>query len=408
MLIKVKRLFSMLTAAVTLTALLGSSSLFGGVALADGSLKRGDTGKAVEDLQKLLKAHDCYDFDQITGYFGATTEDGVRKFQTLNGLNVDGVAGSDTIAKLQQPKGTQLKDPDSLCLGMSGAKVEEVQQRLKDLGLYTEPEITGYFGPITEQAVMVFQQASGMKADGIVGKDTKTALLAQFKSTTLIPGTKGDAVETMQNRLKTLGYYDGPITGLYGQITQNAVTYFQKLNGLGQDGICGKATYTAIFDKKAMSEKDARRAQDKPAGTPKPTPTYHDVPGQSAEGQQQGQAVVAYAKLQLGKPYVWGTEGPNSFDCSGLTWYIYKHFGITIPRGATTQGTADYGIKITSQSKLLPGDLVFFHGSNGVIGHATLYIGNGQVIEAPYTGANVRIRDLSNMRNWSWGRRIFK
>jgi cell wall-associated NlpC family hydrolase len=234
-------------------------------------------------------------------------------------------------------------------------------------------------------------------------------LFVQFKSSTLIPGTKGDAVETMQKRLKTLGYYTGPITGLYGQITQNAVTYFQKLNGLDQDGICGKATYNAIFDKNAKLEKDARRgAKDKPGGTPKPTATYKDVPGQSAEGQEQGQAVVAYTKLQLGKPYVYGAEGPNSFDCSGLTWFVYKHFGVTIPRGSTAQGTASYGIKITSQSKLLPGDLVFFHGSNGVIGHAALYIGKGQVIEAPYTGADVRTRDLSNMRNWSWGRRVFK
>lgn len=404
--IKIMRMFAAITAGISVMAMLGSTTLFGSVALADNSIRRGDTGKAVEELQRQLKEHDCYDFDQITGYFGSATEDGVRKFQTLNGLKVDGVAGSDTLALLKQKKIT-VKNPDSLCLGMSGSKVSEIQNRLKELGLYTEPKITGYFGPATQDAVKAFQEASGMAADGIVGKKTKNAMFSSFKSTTMIPGMKGDNVTDLQKQLSKLGYYDGPVTGLYGQMTQQAVKYFQQLNGLSQDGICGKGTYNAIFAKNAKTEKEARRAPSKPS-TPKPTSTYHDVPGQSAHGQEMGKKVVEFTKLQLGKRYVYGAEGPNTFDCSGLTWYVYKHFGVTIPRGSTAQGNTNYGIKITQKSKFLPGDLVFFHGKNGVIGHAAIYIGNMQIIEAPYSGANVRIKNITNSTMISWGRRVFQ
>jgi peptidoglycan hydrolase-like protein with peptidoglycan-binding domain len=385
-------------------ALLAGSIVPCGIALADGSLRRGDKGTAVKDLQKLLDEHDCYDFDEYTGYYGAVTEAGVRKFQTLNGLKVDGVAGSATMAKLKQTKDIKLKNPDSLCLGMSGQKVTEVQNRLMDLGLYTEPEATGYFGPATEKAVKAFQEASGMTVDGIVGTKTKSELFKQFQSTTMMPGMKGDNVKKLQQRLKDLGYYTYSVTGFYGQITEKAVTYFQKLNGLLQDGICGKNTYNAVFDKNARTEKDARR-DPKPEVTPKPA--YTNTPGQSASGQAKGQAIVDYAKLQLGKKYVYGTAGPNTFDCTGLTCYVYKHFGVSLPRSAYDQGNTDYGVKITSKSKLMPGDLVFFKHSDGKIGHAGIYVGGGNYIHAPQTGDVVKISSITSNNKFVFGRRVF-
>jgi peptidoglycan hydrolase-like protein with peptidoglycan-binding domain len=399
---KGKRASAVLTAFLIVAALFGGFILPGGVAHADNSLSRGDKGSAVVELQKLLKEHGCYDFDQFTGYFGASTEDGVRKFQAQNGLKVDGVAGSDTIAKLKEKKNIKLKDPDSICLGMSGDKVMQVQQRLKDLGLLQD--VTGYFGPTTEVAVTAFQQATGIKADGVVGDKTRTTLFQQFKSSTLIPGMNGDAVKKLQQRLLDLGYFDGQVSGLYGQITQNAVEYYQKLNGLGQDGICGKATYNSIFDKNARTEKEAKR-DPKPEATPKPT--YTDKPGQSAHGQEVGQELVDYAKQQLGKKYVYGTEGPNTFDCTGLTCYVYKHFGVSLPRSAFDQGNTDYGVKITDKSKLMPGDLVFF-SYNGRIGHAGMYVGDGNFIHSPCTGQVVKISVLAKAKGFVFGRRVFQ
>jgi peptidoglycan DL-endopeptidase CwlO len=103
---------------------------------------------------------------------------------------------------------------------------------------------------------------------------------------------------------------------------------------------------------------------------------------------------IAFARAQMGKPYVWGGNGPNGFDCSGLTMMAYKSAGISIPRVAADQYTI--GTHINDQSQLLPGDLVFFaHGSASSIHHVGIYIGNGDMIEAPFTGANVRVHTIN-------------
>ena len=92
-------------------------------------------------------------------------------------------------------------------------------------------------------------------------------------------------------------------------------------------------------------------------------------------------AVLNFANKLLGKPYVWGAEGPSSFDCSGFTYYVYKNAaGITLPRVSADQ--SKYGTTV-SKSNLRAGDLVFFdtNGSNnGAVSHVGIYIGGGQMI----------------------------
>lgn len=106
-------------------------------------------------------------------------------------------------------------------------------------------------------------------------------------------------------------------------------------------------------------------------------------------------AVISMAKAQLGKPYVWGATGPNSFDCSGFTAYVLKHgAGVTIPRVSYMQASAG---KHVSKSNLQPGDLVFFDTMNkGRISHVGLYIGNGQMIHAPKPGDVVKVQNINN------------
>ena len=86
-------------------------------------------------------------------------------------------------------------------------------------------------------------------------------------------------------------------------------------------------------------------------------------------------------KEQVGKPYVWGAEGPDSFDCSGLTQYIYKHaLGKDIPRVAADQ--SKFGQPV-SRDNLKPGDLLFFDTMNkGKVTHVGMYIGNNEFIHA--------------------------
>ncbi len=108
--------------------------------------------------------------------------------------------------------------------------------------------------------------------------------------------------------------------------------------------------------------------------------------------------VVAYAKKFLGYKYVYGGDGSNgTFDCSGFTMYVYKHFGISLPHGATSQYKSGKGSKITKQSDLKVGDIVFLTDyETGVgIGHCGIYIGNGNFIHASTTTYSVIISSLN-------------
>ncbi len=101
-----------------------------------------------------------------------------------------------------------------------------------------------------------------------------------------------------------------------------------------------------------------------------------------------GSAAVAAAESRLGDPYVWGAAGPNSFDCSGLTMWAWAHAGVSLPHYSAAQYESTTHIPM---SDLQPGDLVFFADPGE---HEAMYIGNGQIVEAPHTGANVRIMPL--------------
>jgi peptidoglycan DL-endopeptidase CwlO len=110
------------------------------------------------------------------------------------------------------------------------------------------------------------------------------------------------------------------------------------------------------------------------------------APQPAPAARASADVAVQTALAQLGKPYQWGGSGPNSFDCSGLTSYAWRAAGVTLPR---TSGAQYAGTRRISRAELQPGDLVFYHSP---ISHVAMYIGNGQVVEAPNSGNNVRIR----------------
>ncbi|GAA0692290.1 C40 family peptidase [Kitasatospora atroaurantiaca] len=108
------------------------------------------------------------------------------------------------------------------------------------------------------------------------------------------------------------------------------------------------------------------------------------VSGRAAEA-------IAFAVAQLGKPYVWGATGPDSYDCSGLVQAAWGAAGITLPR--TTYAQIGAAPRI-SRAELRPGDLVFFFSG---ISHVGLYTGNGRMIHAPHPGAPVRYESVDAM-----------
>lgn len=112
----------------------------------------------------------------------------------------------------------------------------------------------------------------------------------------------------------------------------------------------------------------------------------------------KAQDIVKKAYEQLGKPYVWGAEGPNSFDCSGLVHYVFGQNGISTPRVSRDQ--YKFG-KSISKSNLQPGDLIFSStSSNKTVNHVGIYVGNGQMIHAPNSNGVVKKVDI-NTSYWN-------
>ncbi|MBK5092182.1 MAG: C40 family peptidase [Actinobacteria bacterium] len=149
-------------------------------------------------------------------------------------------------------------------------------------------------------------------------------------------------------------------------------------------------------------EDEIRQAMARRAEEGSPAPRYRDdrapyvapVVRRSAPPGSPHGGVVEVAYAQLGKPYVWGTAGPNTFDCSGLVAYCYS-VGAGIEITHSSYGQASCGTPV-SVSELQPGDIVGFRGW----GHVGLYIGDGQYIHAPQSGDVVKISSLSSRGNF--------
>lgn len=245
--------------------------------------------------------------------------------------------------------------------------------------------------------------------------------------------SEGVGVVNIQTRLKALGYFTGTPTGYYGSATTTAVKKFQKASNLTQDGICNEKTLDKLFSTSAITAEQAAKNEAASKATPKPTakatatpkpnstakPTATPSSSGSSSGSSSssnsslGQQIADYAKQYLGIPYVLGGNGPNTFDCSGYTCFVYKHFGISLPRTAYDQGyNINRGTKITKIEDLRVGDLVFFDTlkDNDLSDHVGIYLGDGKVAHA--SSGSYRKTVISDMyskyykTHFSWGRRI--
>ncbi len=285
-----------------------------------------------------------------------------------------------------------------LVLGSRGAEVRQVQQRLNELGFDAGAE-DGVLGYNTQTAIKKFQTQNSLTVDGIVGPQTWEVLYSNIdnieilnndfeedtnESTfeerqdntpltsnlsapiteTLRYGNKGNQVKLLQNRLNELDYNTGTPDGVFGAKTFGAVITFQRINGLAVDGIAGAKTVECMYNNPISYSKEL--------------------------DTDTGSDIVSFAMLYLGKPYVYAATGPNAFDCSGFTYFVYKNFGITIPRSSYNLGGV--GMAVT-KSELVPGDLILFTGpSSGTgIGHVGIYIGNGNFIHAS-SGSSMSVK----------------
>ncbi|HVE75171.1 MAG TPA: NlpC/P60 family protein [Actinomycetota bacterium] len=139
----------------------------------------------------------------------------------------------------------------------------------------------------------------------------------------------------------------------------------------------------------AAARERARRAAAAAASPkPKPSPTRAQMP-ESLPASGSARIAVQEAYNQIGKPYQWGADGPDSFDCSGLTMWSWRKAGVSLPHSSRAQYSSTRRV---AREDLQPGDLVFF---GSPIHHVGIYIGDGNMINAPESGQNVGIRSMN-------------
>ena len=130
--------------------------------------------------------------------------------------------------------------------------------------------------------------------------------------------------------------------------------------------------------------------------------TYGETEAQTVASGTAGGVAVDWALAQVGTPYIWGGEIPGvGFDCSGLVQAAYKVAGVELPR--TAQEQYDATAELAPGEPLQPGDLLFFGGGPTDITHVGIYVGNGDMVDAPHTGADVRVEPTPTTPGTPWG-----
>lgn len=353
------------------------------------AVSKGVEGSDIKRIQqRLYELGYLADASLVTGSFGDDTEGAVIKLQEVNGLTVDGKVGWQTMNLLYSD---EIK-PNFLSYGEKSDVVLSCQDRLKQLGyLTTKPD--GAYGDDTVIAVKQFQSRNDLVVDGYLGPSTRLALLsAQAQPNGVNLGEKGDSVTRIQQLLHKYGYMSSSnVTGYYGEVTEKAVKSFQRNNGLSSDGTVGQLTMNKLAGssvKKAGSSKSS--------GGSSKTGTIKGGSGVSG--------LLSAARSKLGRPYVWGAKGPNSFDCSGFVYWCLNHVGVR-QSYRTSSGWRSVGkyTKITSFGSLKAGDIIV------VSGHVGIVAGGGKVIDASSSHGRVVERSLSSWwrNNFICGWRIF-
>lgn len=262
----------------------GSSSSSSGSQYTNGRtdiyLKVGSTGAQVKILQNRLIVLG-YLSGTADGDFEATTEAAVISFQKRNSIYSDGIAGPTTLAKLYSSSAKKasgvVANLGSLREGMNGSAVRSLQQKLRDLGYYSG-SVDGDYGAGTQAAVMAYQSANNLTADGVAGKATLNAIYGGTNNpsgggssgggssgstskpenygvtakttgyTTISASTSNkNNVTQLQSVLQSRNYYSGSLDGSYGGGTASAVEAYQRSAGLRVTGMAGPTTQRLLY-----------------------------------------------------------------------------------------------------------------------------------------------------------------
>jgi cell wall-associated NlpC family hydrolase len=172
----------------------------------------------------------------------------------------------------------------------------------------------------------------------------------------------------------------------------------QLLKGL----LKGEDIPNLLQDIKTVPNKPLTAALGAPTQLPALNSKTPNIPTMQAGTSKKDLQAVSLVKEYLGTPYVWGGSAPGGFDCSGLLQYTWAKAGVNIPRTTYDQWKTGSPVK----GKLRAGDAVFFEPTKAGPGHVGMYIGGGKFIEAPHTGASVRVSTLKGRPDYMGARRF--
>ena len=376
-------------------------------------LEKGSTGSDVKDLQTKLKKLGYYDA-YVDGDYGDTTVAAVKAFQKKYNLTADGIAGKETLKKLDSvyENANNAKDDDSLRMGDSGSAVKNLQTKLKKLGYYNGT-VDSTFGSGTYAAVCAFQQKNGLTADGVAGSETLKKLDSAYKNAdsdkdddSLRKGATGSAVKDLQTKLKKLGFYNAYVDGSYGDTTVAAVKAFQKKYNLTADGVAGSATLKKLDS--AYKNADSN------------TSTDDDSLRKGATGTAVKTLQNNLKKLGFYTAYVDGSFGATT---ESAVKAFQRKYGLTADgvAGSATLKKIESAVASASSGKITTERLDWFNGGKNVIPNGAVFqikdVSTGLVFSArrqsggshmdaePLTAEDTAILKKINGGTFSWRRR---
>ena len=379
----------------------------------DDSLRMGDSGSAVKDLQTKLKKLGYYS-GTVDSTFGSGTYAAVRAFQKKYNLTADGVAGSETLKKLDSAykNADSDKDDDSLRKGATGSAVKDLQTKLKKLGFYNA-YVDGSYGDTTVAAVKAFQKKYNLTADGVAGSETLKKLDSAYKNAdsdkddgSLRKGATGSAVKNLQTKLKKLGFYNASIDGDYGDTTVAAVKAFQKKYNLTADGVAGSETLKKLDT--AYKNADSN------------TSTDDDSLRKGATGTAVKTLQTNLKKLGFYTAYVDGSFGSTT---ESAVKAFQKKYGLTADgvAGSATLKKIESAVASASSGKITTERLDWFNGGKNVIPNGAVFqikdVSTGLIFSArrqsggnhmdaePLTAEDTAILKKINGGTFSWRRR---
>ena len=379
----------------------------------DDSLRMGDSGSAVKDLQTKLKKLGYYS-GTVDSTFGSGTYAAVRAFQKKYNLTADGVAGSETLKKLDSAykNADSDKDDDSLRKGATGSTVKDLQTKLKKLGFYNA-YVDGSYGDTTVAAVKAFQKKYNLTADGVAGSETLKKLDTAYKNAdsdkddgSLRKGATGSAVKDLQTKLKKLGFYNASIDGDYGDTTVAAVKAFQKKYNLTADGVAGSETLKKLDS--AYKNADSN------------TSTDDDSLRKGATGTAVKTLQTNLKKLGFYTAYVDGSFGATT---ESAVKAFQRKYGLTADgvAGSATLKKIESAVASASSGKITTERLDWFNGGKYVIPNGAVFqikdVSTGLIFSArrqsggnhmdaePLTAEDTAILKKINGGTFSWRRR---